>query len=200
MTCHVIRYAEPMNRWEPDARSRLERAAWELVSEQGFAATTVPQITARAGLTTRTFHRHFSDKREVLFAGEDVSTEIAELMATTPPSTDALSLIVDGLVALADSRFEGRRAEVRTRRDVIRTDAGLRERELQKQAAIGEAVRVGLMARGEPATRAALLAETCVTLLNVSIQEWLDNDDGRSLADIITATLESLRSALKPKP
>lgn len=36
----------------------------------GSAETTVPQITARAGLTTRTFFRHFTDKREVLFAAE----------------------------------------------------------------------------------------------------------------------------------
>jgi len=60
-----------MSRWQPDARGRLERAAVELFTEQGFAATTVPQIAARAGLTTRTFFRHFADKREVLFAGDE---------------------------------------------------------------------------------------------------------------------------------
>jgi AcrR family transcriptional regulator len=43
----------------------------ELYGEQGFEQTTVAQIAARAGLTERTFFRHFADKREVLFAGSE---------------------------------------------------------------------------------------------------------------------------------
>ena len=42
-----------MGRWQPGARERLEQAALDLFLEQGFTETTVPQITARAGLTTR---------------------------------------------------------------------------------------------------------------------------------------------------
>ena len=41
----------------------------ELYGERGFEQTTVAQIAERAGLTERTFFRHFADKREVLFAG-----------------------------------------------------------------------------------------------------------------------------------
>jgi len=41
-----------MSRWLPDTKQRLRSAALDLIAEQGFAATTVPQITARAGLTT----------------------------------------------------------------------------------------------------------------------------------------------------
>lgn len=185
-----------MNRWRPDARERLERAAWELFAEQGFTATTVPEITARAGLTTRTFHRYFADKREVIFAGEDVSAEIGRLMTETPPATDSLALLLAGLTTLADTRYEGRRDAVRARCDLIATDAGLRERELQKYAEIADAVRDGLVGRGEEPARAALLAETCVTLLRVAVREWLERDDDTRLADLIRATLETLRAAL----
>jgi AcrR family transcriptional regulator len=58
-----------MGRWEPDARGRLREAAMELYSKRGFEQTTVAEIAARAGLTERTFFRHFADKREVLFWG-----------------------------------------------------------------------------------------------------------------------------------
>ena len=50
-----------MGRWEPDARGRLAKAAMELYAEHGFEQTTVAEIAARAGLTERTFFRHFAD-------------------------------------------------------------------------------------------------------------------------------------------
>ena len=37
----------------------------------GLRASTVAEIAERAGLTERTFFRHFADKREVLFGGSD---------------------------------------------------------------------------------------------------------------------------------
>ena len=41
----------------------------ELFGERGYEQTTVAEIAERAGLTERTFFRHFADKREVLFSG-----------------------------------------------------------------------------------------------------------------------------------
>ena len=58
-----------MARWEPDARGRLRAAAMDLYTERGYEQTTVADIAERAGLTARTFFRHFADKREALFAG-----------------------------------------------------------------------------------------------------------------------------------
>ena len=75
-----------MSRWQPDARERLERAALELFTEQGFAETTVPQITAKAGLTTRTFFRYFADKREVLFSNDEEAAELAARMIAEAPA------------------------------------------------------------------------------------------------------------------
>ncbi|MDR7276132.1 TetR/AcrR family transcriptional regulator [Catenuloplanes atrovinosus] len=189
-----------MARWEPDARQRLERAAIELFTEQGFAATTVPEITARAGLTTRTFFRHFADKREVLFA-EDRATEAAyRLMGEAPPDADPLTLIVAGLRALAAERFEPRRDDLRARRAIIRSDEGLRERELRKRGALHDVVRAAFIDRGLAPATAALLAEIGATLLYVSLEEWLDRDDARPLADLILDTLGELRAVLTVSP
>jgi AcrR family transcriptional regulator len=187
-----------VSRWRPDARERLQQAALELFAEQGFATTTVPEITARAGLTTRTFFRHFADKREVLFADDaEIPAMVATMMAEAPPAAEPLSLIVEGLRWVAENRFEPRRAALLERRALVGSDAGLRERELHKRAAMSEAIEQGFRARGLEPARAALLAETCVTLIGVSLTEWLDHDDGRTLYDIILATLATLRSALR---
>jgi AcrR family transcriptional regulator len=185
-----------VSRWQPDARQRLERAALELFAEQGFAATTVPQITARAGLTTRTFFRHFADKREVIFGGDEIPELAARLVADAPESLDPVTLIIQGLKIVAETRFEGRREEVRQLRVIIRSDEGLRERDLRKRAAVCDVVRPAFVRRGLPDATAALLAEMSMALLYVAIDEWLDQDGDRPLAEIIPGTLTLLRAAL----
>lgn len=189
-------YTTSVSRWRPDTRQRLQRAALELFAEQGFAATTVPEITARAGLTTRTFFRHFADKRDVLFAGDEIPDLAIRLMAEAPASVDPMTLIVEGLKTVAETRFEGRREELRERRVIVRSDDGLRERDLRKRAALSDAIREGFIDRGVGTTTAALLAETSVTLLHVSLDEWLDQDGDQPLFDMVLDTLRSLRAAL----
>src|SRR5580658_4348038 len=80
-----------MGRWEPDARGRLLQAAFALYGEQGFEQTTVAEIAERAGLTERTFFRHFADKREVLFAGAEALRE--QLMSTVVGAPESLAPI-----------------------------------------------------------------------------------------------------------
>ena len=189
-----------MSRWQPDARERLERAAIELFVQQGFAATTVPQITARAGLTTRTFFRHFADKREVLFGGAEVLAFATGLMAEAPPALDPVTLITSGLKTVAETRFEGRREDMRVRRAIVRSDEGLRERDLRKRADLRDVIRAGLVSRGTPTVTATLLAETSVTVLYVALDEWLDQDGDRQLAEIILDTLAELQTALATGP
>lgn len=186
-----------MTRWPADARERLARAAIELFVEQGFAATTVPEITARAGLTTRTFFRHFADKREVLFAGEEeIPRYAADLLAAAPAALTPRELILGGLKAVTETRFDGHRQEIALRRALIRSDEGLRERDLRKRAVVGEVLRAGLERRGVDRRTAALLAESTTTLLYVSIDEWLDQDVDRPLYEVVLKTVACLRQAL----
>src|ERR1700710_557929 len=98
-----------MSRWEPDAKGRLAQAAIELYVEHGFEQTTVADIAERAGLTERTFFRHFTDKREVLFAGQDDFQEMfIAAIAGAPSAASPLQAAEAGLYAAADT-FEPRR-------------------------------------------------------------------------------------------
>jgi AcrR family transcriptional regulator len=184
-----------VSRWQPEARERLERAALELFVEQGFAETTVPQITARAGLTTRTFFRHFADKREVLFAGEEEYPEqVAKMMAEAPPALGPMALIADGLGTVAATRFEGRRDYLRTRRAVVQANDGLRERELRKMAGLAEAMTEGFRKRGVDELTSTVAAHLAVTAFGVAIGRWLDQEGERPLADFLHETLAALRT------
>src|SRR5690606_41504839 len=61
-----------MARWQPGTRGRLQDAALDLFVSRGYEQTTAADIAAAVGLTERTFFRHFADKREVLFDGQEM--------------------------------------------------------------------------------------------------------------------------------
>ena len=66
----------------------------ELYVERGFEQTTVAEIAKRAGLTERTFFRHFADKREVLFWGAATLQEhLVNAVASTPDSAAPIDAI-----------------------------------------------------------------------------------------------------------
>jgi AcrR family transcriptional regulator len=199
MARRVIAYPRPMVRWSPDARGRLERAAFELFAEQGFAATTVPEITARAGLTTRTFFRYFADKREVFFAGDEIPELARRTIASAPAGLDPVALLEQGLRQVAADRFDGRRDEVRLRRDLVLADPSLRERDAQKRADLVAVIRPGLEARGVDPLEAALLAELTVVVLHVALDAWLEGSSRESMADLVARCFVRLRAVLEPR-
>src|SRR5258708_39129278 len=89
-----------MGRWQPDSRGRLQEAALALYSERGFDQTTAAQIALRAGLTERTFFRHFADKREVLFGGAAPLQERIVARGNGAPAADSpLDALARGLDA-----------------------------------------------------------------------------------------------------
>src|SRR6202012_6272410 len=91
-----------MARWEPGARERLVHAAVDLFTEQGYDATTVTEIAERAGVTKMTFFRHFADKREVLFAGQELHSQIlAEAIAAAPADATPMAAVALAVDALA---------------------------------------------------------------------------------------------------
>ena len=185
-------YDAGVGRWEPGTRERLERAALDLFVEQGFAETTVPQITARAGLTTRTFFRHYTDKREVFFAGEDeVLAAVAGHLAHADLDEGALPRLLADLPAFATGLFGDRREDLRLRRGLVASDEGLVERELRKRAALTTAIHHGLLERGVADDEAALAAGITTTLMHTAVQSWLDGAEG-GLADVVRRTTARL--------
>lgn len=185
-----------MGRWPDGARSRLERAALELFVEQGFAQTTVPQITARAGLTTRTFFRHFSDKREVLFGYQaQLPTVVARILADCPPSLSPMEATLYGFQTVA-TEIEGERDYLRTRRSVVESDDGLRERELRKQSVLSDAITDGLQQRGVDGLTATVAAAAGASVFSVALIRWLDSDETEPLSVHLQEAVSAFESLL----
>jgi AcrR family transcriptional regulator len=185
-----------MSRWQPEARERLTSAAVELFSEQGFAATTVPQITERAGLTTRTFFRYFADKREVLFGYEDTLAQVRSILAQAPPGLSTAAFIAWGLRLMARERFDGRRDELRVIQALIDSDESLQERALRKREMLHSLLGEALQSRGLSEQQSRLLAEATASALNVALEQWLKSDTDVSIDVLALKALAALHGDL----
>jgi AcrR family transcriptional regulator len=186
-----------MGRWQPDSRGRLQEAALALYAEQGFDQTTAAEISARAGLTERTFFRHFADKREVLFGGSALLQErIVAAVAGAPTADGALEAVARGLDAAAAMLGEFRRDLARERQAVIAANPELRERELVKLADYATAVATVLRRRGVGETQATLTAEAGMTVLRVALERWANGNDDRELAAIMRDSVAELRAVV----
>jgi AcrR family transcriptional regulator len=188
-----------MSRWEPDARGRLERAAMELYSERGFEQATVAEIAARAGLTERTFFRHFADKREVLFAGAGALQEfLVSTLAGSPDSAAPIDAIAAALGA-AGALLQERRGYARQRQAIITANAELQERELIKLAALAAALAGTLRQRGVKDPAASLAAEAGIAVFKIAFERWTSETNRADLPQLIRESLDELKAVTAGK-
>ncbi len=183
-----------MGRWEPNARGRLMQAAFALYGERGFEQTTVAEIAERAGLTERTFFRHFADKREVLFAGAGALQELlVSTVAKAPASLAPIDAAAAGLEAAGALIQEGGEL-ARERQAIIASSTELQERELIKLASLAAALAEALRRRGVEDPVASLTAEAGIAVFKVAFERYVDETNRQELPGLIRESLDELGS------
>jgi AcrR family transcriptional regulator len=181
-------------RWEPDARGRLEHAAIELYWERGFESTTVAEIAERAGVTERTFFRHFADKREVLFGGSETLRELlVDRVAAAPDDAAPIDAVTAALEA-AGGLIQERGEWSQRRQAVIAANAELRERELVKMATLVTAMTEALRGRGVKDPVARLTAEAGIAAFKVAFETWVRHPSRRNLPRLVRESLQQLKA------
>ena len=185
-----------MGRWQPDSRGRLQEAALNLFAERGFDQTTAAQIAEAAGLSERTFFRHFADKREVLFGGSELlRSRVIAGVAGAPSGCSPLDAVAEGLAAAAAMLGEGRRDLARKRLAVIAQNPELREREFTKLADYAASVAAVLRDRGVKEPQATMAADAGVTVLRVALPRWADDGEGGpDLTTVMRMSMDELRA------
>lgn len=168
----------------------------ELYAERGFESTTVAEIAERAGLTERTFFRHYADKREVLFGGAAALREfLVARVESAAPRASAFDVVTDAYAAAAAEIFEARRDLSRQRQAIIDRNVELQERELVKLEDLAAAIADALARRGVEPARARLVSRAGSAIFVHAFTEWVATTRG-TLADVIAASAEVLREAM----
>ncbi|WP_243062094.1 TetR/AcrR family transcriptional regulator [Humibacter sp. RRB41] len=186
-----------MPRSGEDARRRLQDAALELYLERGYDATTTAAIAARAGVNHRTFFRHFPDKREVLFGGEDdLRREIEDSLLSAPAEQATAEVLLRAFVASAHVLEDNRESGI-ARLHLIAATPALQERDLAKGATITASIAAALERRGEPTDIANLAAAVGWATFHRAASDWID-DPARSLEQHLRSSFHALADFASP--
>jgi AcrR family transcriptional regulator len=161
-----------MPRSGEDARRRLRDAALELFRERGYEAVTTAEIAARAGVTERTFFRHFPDKREALFDGEEAFRDtLTQAVAAAPANLDPMGALQLAFGSVEQMIWDNRDFSM-PRAAVITASPALQERVLTKTAGLVSALAEALSRRGVDPALATLAAQAGMAAFSYATSQW----------------------------
>ena len=201
MTASAVATLGHMARWEGNTRGRLERAALDLFTEQGYDRTTVAQIAQRANLTERSFYRWFTDKREALFGGgEELEQACVTAIEAVPEDTGPLATLLTAF-GTASQVFRSREF-LRERAAVIAANSPLQERELIKLDSLSRSLTEALVRRGHDASTARLTTDAAMAVFRRTSERWMAEEDADfpSLLSAGAADLLAILTAAAPAP
>jgi len=188
-------------------RRALRRAAFELVTEHGFARVTVEDIAAAADVSPRTFFNYFPTKEAALFGADpDRITALRERVARLAPGQPALAalrlVMVDDARAAADELTElgGDPVGWLRRMKSAHTDPQLRAARAAQMAMTERAIAEGIAERlGTDPERdpyPGLLAATAAGVFRASISFWAGTGGTVPLEHLIDQAFAALADGL----
>ncbi|MCE0459763.1 TetR/AcrR family transcriptional regulator [Curtobacterium flaccumfaciens] len=184
-----------MPRSGKEARARLQVAALELYAARGYEGTTTAEIAAAANVNLRTFFRHFPDKREVLFGGEEHTRRVlVDDVMGAPEGLGLAEVLRRAFTRAAEAQQHDADAAL-ARMNVIAATPALRERDLAKAAKLTEALASALQHRGIPAAVADLVAAMGWATYQHAAAAWI-RDPNTNLPEHLDAAYEDLAAAV----
>jgi AcrR family transcriptional regulator len=182
-----------MPRSGEQARRRLQQAALELFGERGYEATTTAEIAARAGVTERTFFRHFADKREALFDGEETFRAVlSDAVIAAPADLGPIEALLAAFRSV-EPLLRANLPFTAPRQALIARSPALQERVLTKTAALTDALADALTRRGLERGAAMLAAQVGMAVFSHATRAWF-GDPAPGLEAHLERALNDLRA------
>lgn len=171
----------------PDA---IADAAFRLFASQGYAATSVDDIAAAAGVSRSTLFRAYGSKEAVVFPDHDELLRRVEQRLHATAADAALTAVTEAVkVVLFHYMAEGDRARERYR--LVSTVPSLRERELMSSSRYQQLFRRFLSDAGDGSQaselRAELMAAAVVAAHNRVLRRWLRGEALKPEREIVDA-------------
>jgi AcrR family transcriptional regulator len=182
-------------------KEALRRVALARFAKDGFANVTVAQLAADAGVTERTFFRHFSTKEAVLF--EDYETQLewlAEALAKRPASENLFDAVLASVMSFPHDLEVVRQAAL-LRAELIggeRAAGHLRVVQESFARVITEFVKSRYGSAPDIDLKAEVAGATLAAALVVAVENWGRSGCNGDLGQIVSDSVCLVRSGLAP--
>lgn len=201
---HLDGMSAPTNRHELRRRSTheaLRQAALKSFARKGFANVTVSELAAEAGVTERTFFRHFPTKEAVLFQDYETQLEwLAEALAGRPASESLFDAVLASVAAFPHD-LEVVRQAATARAELISADRVAGHLRVV-QASFARVLTEFVKGRNPAVANIDLLAEVTgsalAAALVVAVENWGRDGCTGDLGELVASSLDLLRSGLAP--
>jgi AcrR family transcriptional regulator len=195
---------KPTNRHQLRRRSTheaLRQAALKSFARKGFANVTVTELAREAGVTERTFFRHFPTKEAVLFQDYETHLEwLAEALAQRPANESLFDAVLASVAAFP-YELEVVRQAATARTELISAERianHLRVVQSSFAAVLTEFVRNRNPDVSNIDLGAEVAGSTLAAALVVTVENWGRNGCVGDLGELVAASLDLVRSGLAP--
>lgn len=148
----------------------------KLYQTRGYEQTATADIAAEAGVTQRTFFRHFPDKREVLFGGEAQFIDaLTRGVLTASRGLGPWDTLLHAFRSVEPLLIEQRSFSA-PRRLIIATHPALQERAQTKIRDVMAALTSALRLRGVPDRSANLVAQMGMAAMGHAVAAWFESE------------------------
>jgi AcrR family transcriptional regulator len=182
-------------------REALRRAALASFARKGFANVTVTELAREAGVTERTFFRHFPSKEAVLFQDYETQVEWLSEALAHRPSSEGLIEAVLASIATFPHDLEVVRQAASARAELITADriAGhLRVVQSSFAGVLTEFIKGRYAQTPDIDLVAEVAGATIAAALVVAVEHWGRNGCTGDLGEITATALNLVRSGLAP--
>ena len=182
-------------------REALRRAALASFANKGFANVTVTELAREAGVTERTFFRHFPTKEAVLFQDYETQVEwLAEALAQRPASESVFDAVLASVASFPHD-LEVVRQAATARTELISADriAGhLRVVQSSFAGVITDFIKKRYSDTPDIDLVAEVAGATLAAALVVAVENWGRNGCTDDLGEITAAAMNLVRTGLAP--
>lgn len=154
---------------EAEELSLLFEAAFTVMQQAGTPDVTVAEILKEAGVSTRSFYRHFGSKDELLLAmyrreAEATAARVDALVSAASDTTAALEAWIDAILSIGHSRRRAARAALLGSDSATRADGYAAEASRAMKLLVGplegiiaDGARDGSFPSADPAVDASMI-------------------------------------------
>jgi AcrR family transcriptional regulator len=179
----------------------LRRAALASFASKGFANVTVTELAREAGVTERTFFRHFPTKEAVLFQDYETQVEwLAEALAQRPAPESVFDAVLASVASFPHD-LEVVRQAATARTELISADriaSHLRVVQSSFAGVITDFIKKRYSDTSDIDLVAEVAGATLAAVLIVAVENWGRNGCVDDLGEITAAAMNLVRSGLAP--